>query len=839
MTKFKTIGLLTSTILIMTILQTACERPISQPKPHPLSDSPTHSLIIGTITKTPTITPSQGLKTPIPTITTTSTFQPFPEGLQDTPDPQPTPTLQVSLPNLPGNESSTILIDASPEILIKLQLSRTGQFLYSNTQLDELLYPAIHEVIDFEWRRSYTHTNFSSDWFSLIPNFFDHSNGRLTNSMLTDLVGDYVIDQLNQDKWDLANKSSYTLPYFSGRVYAVEIDGDKTSEWLVEITNEDGFYLGENSFWITLDQNEKGNYRRLQNQIPWIYGKSYLDNPKGRVEDINGDGIVDIAILEESSALGDSNSRIHIARGGPDGFSLLQTSLNQDPLISPGSYNTIYQWGLSPDNGLPVLKITTIQLLNPWPCEISTQKEYQWVGNLERVTGYQTIIPETPICALAQAFSQDKAIEPAARISFLKATVHHPDGLSPEYQVYALYQMALLSSLAHEDGETRDYLNLLNSQSNPPSHPIASNLMERIRPLLQDDIIGAYQLCLAAESISGGISIIPGSTSYPYVGYQEGYPLPLCDSREIITDVLNAIRFEPNLSPESQLQSAGLPVVLLQKIGVENSVNWLAVIQSKTPYISLDQTRAGKASNGAELLFFWFTPDQGGNLINTLSGVNFLESILINHLDLTGDGIIDFALAFPTQNPGWANCDETDIPIDLYLITSLKGNWLVSFTYTLCLPEKETLDFTLVLQDQNNDGIVDLVANDFEQNLFDLTLLPDLPPDQPIQIYKPWYWGLYQQVNIDYLLNDLTLRTLSTPASSGIQSEIFYYLNQWGSFKLFSTDIRAHLNYLLALRYEFVGDHPKAIHYYYDIWKNQPDTIWAYLASSRLSPRNK
>jgi hypothetical protein len=89
-------------------------------------------------------------------------------------------------------------------------------------------------------------------------------------------------------------------------------------------------------------------------------------------------------------------------------------------------------------------------------------------------------------------------------------------------------------------------------------------------------------------------------------------------------------------------------------------------------------------------------------------------------------------------------------------------------------------------------------------------------------------------INKRVIIHQLNKSFLSSNNSHELRSEIKSFRERWGSNDVFGININAQLGYLLALSYEIEGDENIAVEFFFDIWQNQPETIWAYLSASRL-----
>lgn len=818
----------------------ACYRSISQARPFLIASPQTPTLSI----------PSEGQHSNLLVITSTSpsnseaeTFPapstPSPESTNPTPTIQTTPTLAVTLPPIQASSTAYTLTHPTSETLARFQLSRSSQFLYSNTSIDALLYPTFHTLLNYEWDISYIPGIDYNQIMPMIPNFYDHSQGRLTNTMLMDVIGDLVVSQLNEESYLLEDRGNFSLAEFSGRSYRVDIDEDSRPEWLIQVQNPDGYYLGEDSFWITLDQQVNNQYKPLENQIPWQYGFSSIENPKGVITDLTGDGLTDIAIAEQTPQAGGDNITIHIAQGSPHGFATITPSIDLEKSDLPGASTEIFEWVFPPGEEIPFLRVQTSTQSSGWPCKIETQSEYFWVGGLFQAIESEPEIPNTPSCAIAQALEEGFKSDYPAAIQLLEKALHNPSGLSNEEQIFILYRLALDQLLENQQEAAVKYLDDISKLANSGSSEIAQVLHDRIEPLLVQETLTPYRLCLAAESLSAIDTNtlwdpIGGIRSYPYVGYTQGYPTPLCDTYQFQVEYLNASFPDPQAGFPADLKADGFPFLSsLDLYSSDSESYWLLVTEDNDLNLIFDPTQISRREPDRVVSILGF---ENGRWERVYSSP-LSESTYFNLIDLTGDRAIDFGFAQSALNPDWNPCEIDQTPYDLFVISSLEKGWLIPFSDAFCLPAGEDPDFASILVDKDHDGTIDLIANTLEEELFDLRLLAET--NGPESITNNWYKMLYRTANIDYILTELTNQLLSTSDQMPIRKEIQVYLNRWQPQSELERYILAHLTYLFALQYEMTGDFKNARDHFYQVWQAYPDTVWANLASTRLDFEHK
>ena len=788
-----------------------------------------------TITATRTVAAGKNPPTRKPAINVTPDFL-LEEDLLLTPGASP--SLQTPIPPLTlappqGDSSNYRLTLADPESLIQIARELTFKDEYFSDAEFGSASRFAYEVIGYEWARAYSSEAYSSSFYNLLP--IESGYDWVPNEIKTDVIGDYLVDYFNDEKVEFEHDEYNNLPDGAyGITYKTEIDNDGFPEWLILVRDEKR--LGKGEFGLALNQNEDGSYTRMVNQLSYFYGFSRIEEPEFQIRDLNGDGVVDFAIEEIRCGFGTCIGIFHIIIGKPDGFHRIESTAGYgDNYASRNTYWSEAKWSISPDNNLPILEITWFRDLKPWDCIVFSKETYQWIGDTERVTTHPTTSPDTAICAIARAMDDEEAPDHKTQIQLLNYAYNHPDVLSEEWRVFVLYRLALLHALEREDWAARRYLDLLAKIAQTKATPIADSLSAKIEPLLSEKRLYPYKLCLAAEAISTlnaatDWNIFLGFLTYPYEGFSEGYPAPLCETRSIHLDALNALKVGPNQNLDELLLEVGVPLELA--FSFDKSIipsSWVIAFEDDDPnyYIRGKEKPDSVYVYGYSDELGWFELKEIPSLYDQLQ---------INLQDITGDGVPD--LSFASFDTGDESC-ENEITYNVDMITSqVKGmllTYLGGHDDFVCVPQGQAIDFTQFLEDKNGDGYIDWVSNRLEQEYFDVSLLEELELGNSWIIHRlPFDGDLESLIDKSYIIRNIHSDFLTFDNPAELRDEIIFYRDRWGMDDVVGHYIRAHLDYLLALSYELQGNEDQAIEIYYRIWRDQSETIWAYMAASRL-----
>lgn len=809
-------------LLSFSLLNFSCQRPISTlstPVPSSVTPKPIiegqNNNSIQSITNS---TNSTKRKTSVPQ----NTIPPFP-----------------SLPGIESFPSDYTLKYPFPETILRLQLYQSSQLLsgYESSEWEKFV--TVSEILDFIWKNAYAQHGYSSELYAMLPNYYDHSNGRASHQMLIDIIGDYLLEQLNQEEIHLTDRTAFWISDFWGTSYKVEIDNDSMPEWLLKIEDPTGFYLSQYTFWIALDQLYPGNFYRLINQTPWQFGKSLLDSPKGFRGDLTGNGLTDFAIIEEVEDPIGTTIRAHIGIGSSEGYRILPTSISFYHDKKYIKNKTTYQWQTGVLNATPSLVITSTHKLLPWDCDVTVIYRYTWQGGVESREENLKPIPKTTQCTIAQAKGKYSPKTNEESIAILTDSLNSPVLLEPEYQTYINFNLSLLHSLIGDIQHARGYISNISTLASDYPGSIASHLWEYLEINYAEDTILPYKLCLAAESIALDIperysrtgNLNP--TSYPYAGFPAGFPSPLCDTRDLLEIVLDSVHLTPDTTLPASLQAVGIPVKELIPISLESGEKyWFVIIEDNNPGYLNDPP--DEFHDNDLVIIYRYSYSEGWKKIGDINQA--FDNLILNIEDLTHDGIPDITLVYPSESA--SACEQEQTNFHIFATTTLKSKWVISFSdprADVCLPTKEDLDFSLFYQDLDGDGESDWIIENLENLSFDVTLLDDY------ETMDHWIVHHVPDSEIDPLLNQrLILEKLSKDFSKegklpAYRENIMFFLNHLDlNDDNRSRYIQANLSYLLALSFEVSGDEITAIQWFYDTWKNYPSSIWGFLAASHL-----
>lgn len=637
------------------------------------------------------------------------------------------------------------------------------------------------------------------------------------------LFADAFVTYLNQNGVELQYRDSLSGPAFSGTVHQVELDGDDAVEWVVRVHSE----MFGGMYWLPLDSLPDGGYQRLQSDLhiarslyPWSNGEDY----EIELLDLTGNGLTDVVLSFDEYVGGHTSLlTLKVFMGTSFGLELLEDMGGFYSFSSNSGEYLSFTIDDSDNDTIPSIQIEKVQIL-PWECERKTITTYRWLGGIKRVT-VEYVESKDAVCLLAQAvdsFSDGDIPEKITDIENALSVNEIEPTLSSEQSIFAHYRLALYYALMENDRVARVHLKAITDLAYEAPSEFATAISVEIDALLSQPTISPFALCQVDNSLFLPPLFIY-SDNYRYQGFDDGYPRVLCPC-SVSEEILSELRISPGLSPEAELRRIGISIILTQSIELADDASeaWIFVADYEDWRLLLTyDTENGWHVHGAS---GWLTTKPG-------------EITWLNK-DLTGDGQSDFALAYPVYvHPDSAmgiGCSQKEEQAyELFVSTGIGNGWTIYEWDYICLRADESLVLEDILTDQNQDGIIDILADNIaEDNSRDLLeLIHESPPSVWISIsYDLWK---------DDAVSHSDLRVIEQQVIQGenpsvVRSEIKTAIQSFPSDELASISLDAYLQYLLALSYELEGRDADAVREYFELWSSFPETLWSDLASSKL-----
>ena len=673
------------------------------------------------------------------------------------------------------------------------------------------------ELLMTLWESSFDEQAQLGHLFSLVHHF--RGVGRFLPVMDAKIVGDFIVDELNRQGIQLLDQEEVVIQeWVEVLAYEVEIDGTAGAEWLVEVQDQ----KLDDWIWISLDQSPDGRYRLLETSPHAFFGFSGVENPDGRFQDLNGDGIQDAVIIQDAFQTGDSVLFIHMLAGSPEGFlgfSNDRAGASTNYMI----YNYAWEWIRSSTTWRPAIRVTQFEQ-SDWGCDMYSVTDHEWHGDETVVIERGHTNEQTVECLIAEAVDAHWQPPDRARQIKLLGQALQMGPESAEIRTFLNFRLALLYLLEGNDASARGHADELISIGAAGEFELAGLLAAGIQPLLENSVVCAFEFCQVASVL--GIDPSPDEfnlfgRSFGYQGHLEGFSSPLCRDGRVLEEVL----LEVELSSAQPIEQS------LAAHGLEARVSFLITTPQPEP-VWLIGFLLDNVFSSQYIRLYRFSASEGWRNVDSISlnsgSLEFGES------DLTDDGFPEIIMLAPASNPDTADCSGTTIPYNILITTRLPNGWIYSDELDRqCLTAQQSKDISSYLSDADRDGWEDHLAQKLIAENYDLDLL-SVFEGEPRWLLGWYSFGeprLDEFIQPSSVLRRLTSRLIADPANPELPGAIELYIDYWQA----DPNITVHLTYLLAYSHEARGNETEAVRLYFEIWRDYPETLWAHLAASRVA----
>ena len=450
----------------------------------------------------PLPSPPTSLPSPFPLFTSS----PFP---LFTPSPaSPNPPLPASL----HSPDPSILLRAL-NYGIGLEQDAWEQFDYGNFTGDFLTSPEARALFDFvqaDYERSYA-------------NGIPRAGEVLTNGLLDlniwfppravwTLTQAGVVELLRETGHTLKQGEPLTLADFTLTPSLIELDGDPTPEWLVEVDSQAYNLRG----WLPIDEQD-GQYTLIPNDLRHENQARAQAVATQITPDLNGDALADFVVHFDGQPLGTQFGYSTVYGWAEDGFYWLDTIQ-----IKPGEIIEVNDFDGDSQNEI---HLAIPRSLN-FECVWTQHNLYRWQGEENLYTFLNETPPETPICDAARALYPLPNLTPNERAILLeKALANLSPETSPSDDYLALLRIHLAMAYAAQ-GFEQQALSLVTGlpewagrvwKAADENSPAFCNALyaETGRGALDTTGLARYLSPVAMLQAYGQITIDPGALACP------------------------------------------------------------------------------------------------------------------------------------------------------------------------------------------------------------------------------------------------------------------------------------------------------------------------------------
>jgi hypothetical protein len=601
------------------------------------------------------------------------------------------------------------------------------------------------------------------------------------------LLENAILQYLNQLPKELHNELTIEQDGFKLMVYSIELDGDSTSEWIVQFES----HIFKARIFLLLDQIESGQYEIISSPLPTFLGRSYSDGWSELVvdRDFTGDGINEIAIDTWTTYAGSPSGRVVDLFSWADGL----INLGQ---ITDDRYSE-FEIADQDGDGLSDLQVTT-GYGSRFGCSWTAVDLYRWpnqiaqpiLGNHER--------PDTAVCNLSAAiipYHQNWNPEKNDQYGLLERAVAQMRGdesVSVDMVAYAKLELAMAYAEQNRYDEARAIINMIYDL------PEQTQFIQYIQ--MNDGRGSVIDLCrnLVADAyrvLETGMEeyLNMNATRGRGFDYREPDKSMICDLKYLaLTQLQNAV-LPSSQPPQDSLLTLDFQFNFAQTANLDDDPNleWIGILEPEAPWLVIFDAQNGQwVAQFAEDLFsapvlsmvfeqqegadsedsgIFVSAESGPTIYSTSAGYNVL---LINKVD---QEYVVVATSFYDEQPDLKNLPPEFFNPDADQPATMPPSW------------------------ENLAGFLD----------------------------EPKYIGDY----IEGLTESVLTQTDPT-----VPEKITQLLNYLPSDDPDARPYIEHLTYLLGYFYELSGDEETAVTTYLDLIQQYPTSPWSWLAWARLEP---
>ncbi len=776
-----------------------------------------------TETASPPVTSTFGATFTPPRRTPTRT----PTRFRPTQTPRPTETpsfVYGELPTPPGavEDPGDRLSTPSPEALLGLidwvnkqygmaQRSGSDDPTSNGPTFDDLY--ALRDVVGHEIGRHYPgglpdpalvfSMPLTSDWFAFYP------------AQYAQLLSNGAFQLIAARGQELADGRELSLGVFgaTARVYTVELDHDARAEWLLHVHWSD---IGAVT-WLALDDDEAGELRRLENELPDLVN-AYGDDSFALLEDFTGDGLTDVIEVDARYMMGTDFGTFYVAQGTPQGF-VLRQSIHQ----SIGGYlsDGLQYEVIRPDGAdLATFAVSDPHDLN-WGCYWNTVTTYRWPNGQPRQTVTGESAPNTAECALAKAVAVGSDLNYEAAISLLESSISRLDASDPAQApkaLFARYRLAILDALVGRSTAARTHWTWF-VEHYTGSQTFKQNVLQ---PILERNDLNGLELCslftneldALPEEWVGFVNATAALNAYP--ASWDVYPPAVCPLPDLLYERLTRIPKGIVGSPEDALRAAGLEPTEVReyRIGGNNPSAWFALVSQEPMFL------------------VGYVPAESGYAWKLLTGFaqnDTLDTVIDG--DVTNDGVPELAYVFQRE-------DDSDCSAGLsgyrVFVSTLSSAGVVSMGQDFCVTVDQAKDADTFLADQDFDGRVDWVQERLEAQYGASNLTADR--SGPVTWFSPEEVMSMARRSSEQV-PDLIVQLYGGQDPGVVREQLQAELDALPISTGAAAYARQQREYLIAVSYELAGDANQAATAFRDLARSQTPTLWAYLARLHLQAK--
>jgi hypothetical protein len=763
----------------------------------------------GTITPAPIATP-----TGFPTATKTAII---------TPRLSPSPTINSFAP-VPNAAVSYSLQPPDPNQLVSLidliwkrndeiQFGLDDEFAASAISLET---SAVDGFVSADLERYYPAGIPSGSEFAekVVPawkNMYFYPSGSIETLLVASSV-----QYLNNQHTQFVSQQKLSTQVMTVLPIQIEIDGDPQPEWLAQID----YTEYQIRIFLPLKVMADGTYHILPNDIPIIHLQNSDDSliSLDTAHDLNGDGDDDLII-----------SSLHYSAGSMSGIARI-FSWNGKSLLNIGSVGlpgvnaradaSTSEYRIENRPGKPAEIRVVWPRFRSFGCKWTTEYIYRWAETQFIQESLNENIPDKPDCYIAKAIESD---QPQVQAHWLQSALAKikPGNATADLRAWLLLRLAVAYSAQGNDADAVSTLkSLFGVSGNGTFLKAVTDAYSGVGPAPLAVCKALYTTASElAHSQSSFNATIDGDLAFDFAYPISSSPVPdvVCPYWELLKNQIKAKQVVSGMDPVQPLSMSGYQFKLLkaQNLDTDAAVEYIGVLQVEKPLIVMVDALA----SGWQIypIDFVDQPVVGLEIATTLA------------VDTKEPGTLLLAQLDASTRGETTDCMKNTQDYLLILVAGKKDSYKMLKWRGFSCQIQPPVNLQTKL---GSDTFISLVnecdhcdlMNDYYKKQPDwvelLGFSEKLPADTDVFAY----------------IRLLDQETLQGGDLNQSRAKIAHLINFLPKDVPAAKVLQNYLRYLHAFTYELDAKPTLAVTEYLALIQNVPDSLWAWLAWSRLTP---
>jgi hypothetical protein len=620
---------------------------------------------------------------------------------------------------------------------------------------------------------------------------------------------------LNERHIQFIPQKTVATPVFSIMPVSLKIEGEPRPNWLAQVDYPE-YHIRA---FLSLAVAANGIYHILPNDIPVFDDTDNTTLELDATHDLNGDGNDDVVIASRIYLAGGMSGRLSVYSG--NGTSLLRIGGVDLPGVNPRygeTYSSTYTIADRP--GRPAEIHVLWPRFRSFGCDWTTVYTYRWVGAEFMESSVNNGVPDKPDCYIAKALESNRSRDQAFWLQSALTRIK-PGNATSDLRAWVLLRLAVAYSAQGDEADAESTLkSLVGAPGAGGFLKAVINAYSRVGPAPLAVCKALYMTASdLARSDSSFNSTIDGNLAFDFAYPISPGPVPdvVCPYWALLKNQIKARQIAGGSDPVRALAARGYQLEMLQTRNLDSdpAMEYIGVLQGEKPLIVV----VDPVTAGWQIYPIDFVDRRVVSLDATVTqAANRVEpqTLLLARTDTS-------------TRRETTECMKDTQDYQLFLSTGEKGGYELLKWRGLSCQIQSPVDL------QTEGGKNKFISLVNECNHCDL--IDDYYAEQPDWIELR---GLADkpQPDIDVFgyINLLDQDVLQGHNLSQTRTKIAHLIDFLPGNVAAARILRNHLSYLHALTYESDGKPALAVKEYLALIQEAPDSLWSWLAWSRLTP---